>query len=323
VIIFFMLSGFVLASSLEEKRDSYAGFIVKRLFRIYPAFFVVIVGSYSLHIWIGDRNSHFDSSPWFHDAVAHPSLSASNLIDHLVMRGTMQAMGLDSVIWSLVHEMRISLIFPLLMAAVVKFRRTALPVALLVSFVCALYLLDATGTAPKGFLEKTERASWITTLYFVVVFVAGILLSLNREIVAKRIAHVPAWVLYALLILSMLCISKSEGDTDSLYSALTDYLYCFSAIIIISVALGFKSFQNFLALRSFMRLGRISYSLYLVHVPIIYVLGTCLGEWLSLGWIIGLSIVVSFLVAEFLAVTVEFPFMNLGRKLSKRLDVRV
>jgi peptidoglycan/LPS O-acetylase OafA/YrhL len=121
----------------------------------------------------------------------------------------------------------------------------------------------------------------------------------------------------------MLCISKSEGDTDSLYSALTDYLYCFSAIIIISVALGFKSFQNFLALRSFMRLGRISYSLYLVHVPIIYVLGTCLGEWLSLGWIIGLSIVVSFLVAEFLAVTVEFPFMNLGRKLSKRLDVRV
>src|ERR1700722_11705379 len=50
VIMFFVLSGFVLAFSLLKKPAGFAGYVVKRLFRIYPAFLLVIVASYLLHL---------------------------------------------------------------------------------------------------------------------------------------------------------------------------------------------------------------------------------------------------------------------------------
>jgi peptidoglycan/LPS O-acetylase OafA/YrhL len=53
VIIFFVLSGFVLACSLLARRTPYVSYAVKRVFRIYPAFLFVILTSYCLHRVIG------------------------------------------------------------------------------------------------------------------------------------------------------------------------------------------------------------------------------------------------------------------------------
>jgi peptidoglycan/LPS O-acetylase OafA/YrhL len=53
VIIFFVLSGFVLTISLQKRPLSYVSFACKRFCRIYPAFAAAITLSYVLHYWIG------------------------------------------------------------------------------------------------------------------------------------------------------------------------------------------------------------------------------------------------------------------------------
>lgn len=53
VMVFFVLSGFVLACSLGKKQTPYVGYAVKRFFRIYPVFIVAVLASYVLHSLIG------------------------------------------------------------------------------------------------------------------------------------------------------------------------------------------------------------------------------------------------------------------------------
>jgi peptidoglycan/LPS O-acetylase OafA/YrhL len=73
-------------------------------------------------------------------------------------------------------------------------------------------------------------------------------------------------------------------------------------------------------------LGRISYSVYLVHIPIMYVvfraitrLNEHLGGWKSLILALPATIVLTLTVATFAYRWIEVPGMTLGRRLSERL----
>ena len=95
-----------------------------------------------------------------------------------------------------------------------------------------------------------------------------------------------------------------------------DYLRGAGALGVIIFALGIKNFSATLGHSIFVWLGRISYSLYLLHIPILYVLRQTIGEsWGVLETSIVL-IVLSLLFAEMSARWVEEPFIRLGKKLS-------
>lgn len=54
VLLFFLLSGYVLALQLgSPQRPGYAGFLIRRFFRIWPAFAVVLVLSFLAFHWTG------------------------------------------------------------------------------------------------------------------------------------------------------------------------------------------------------------------------------------------------------------------------------
>src|ERR1700677_3682297 len=57
VMIFFVLSGFVLAYSLQKTPMPYASYVMKRVFRIYPAFVFAILASYAIHYFVLPLNT--------------------------------------------------------------------------------------------------------------------------------------------------------------------------------------------------------------------------------------------------------------------------
>src|ERR1700722_7768894 len=119
VILFFVLSGFVLSLPAAAGRPQpYITFAIRRVFRIYLPYLMAlafaVAGAYWLH-GIITRNI------WFHAFWSEP-LNWGLVGRHVLFVGVYNTDQFDNPIWSLVHEMRISLIFPFLCALVLRFK---------------------------------------------------------------------------------------------------------------------------------------------------------------------------------------------------------
>jgi peptidoglycan/LPS O-acetylase OafA/YrhL len=88
--------------------------------------------------------------------------------------------------------------------------------------------------------------------------------------------------------------------------------------LIISAAIGPGRFASVLRFAAFRWLGRVSYSLYLVHVPVIYALGPPLT--LSRGLS---AIMLSCFAAEVMYRLVEVPGIVLGRRVAAFIEARL
>jgi peptidoglycan/LPS O-acetylase OafA/YrhL len=323
VITFFVLSGFVLAYSLLKQPMPYSAFSIKRIFRIYPAFVFVILCSFALHfcaVKLGLSSELF--LPWW---ATPPDLSLTELLKHLTLWGTKDALTLDVVIWSLVHEMRISLVFPFILFSLRKYRWRALLAFLLFSLACTILAWHRTGSISTGKEETTFFDSCLATGFYSVFFAAGAFLAIERDRVALRIAGLLKWKKILLFAIVAICLVKAS-DTSSLNGIAVIYINGIGALGLIALALGVQKFGNLLNHGVLIWLGRISYSLYLVHTLIFFGVDQTIGglwpglqnspvaKGLSLLAVIALSLLAADLMARF----IEFPSIRLGKKLSAR-----
>ena len=316
VMIFFVLSGFVLAVSLMSRPMRYASFAAKRFFRIYPAFLVVILAAYALHLLIGVR--HENMSSWMSINVLI-DMSVQSLIGHLAMLGLKNDIGLDSVIWTLVYELRISLLFPLILLLVLKFRWKSVAAFMLISLVATSLVLYLTGTVARGFDPTSTPVSLLDTCFFLPYFALGAYLAVDRERLANWGHNLPWWLksLYCLVMLYFFI--KIDYSTNTLAGCLVDYLRGIGAAMLIVLALGSKRLSAGLGHDWLIWLGRISYSLYLVHVPIMYVVTQYWGEtWSPLHDAV-IIVPASLIAAHFLSRWIEYPAMDFGKRLAARL----
>jgi peptidoglycan/LPS O-acetylase OafA/YrhL len=316
VILFFVLSGFVLAYSLKQNPLPYTGYAIKRIFRIVPAFVVVILISFMLHSLIGVP--HLSESEWVRHSVDSADTSGRMLLDTIFFSGTDGSHGLDGVDWSLVHEMRISLIFPLLLIWVTRFRWLSVVALLVLSIVCTEASFFRKGIILTGFQEPTLLETFLDTSYFLVFFAAGACLSLEHSRVAEVVSRLPASVKGLLFLLAAFAFLKTDADIHSPTGCLVDYLRGLGATVLIALSLGVGSFRNALQHRLSIWLGRISYSLYLVHLPILYAVDQ-LAFGLPIGLIGVIVVVLSFVGAMLLSEFVEFPSMSVGKRLAARI----
>ncbi|WP_315702019.1 MULTISPECIES: acyltransferase [unclassified Bradyrhizobium] len=315
VILFFVLSGFVLAHSLKSNPVPYGGYVVKRVFRIYPAFFVAILISFLFHSLIGIR--HVSDSEWARTGVDTADTSLPMLLKTLLLWGTTATHGLDGVDWSLVHEMRVSLIFPLLLLIVARYRWLAVAGFLLLSVVCTEATFLHRGLVLTGFQESTLPKTLIDTSYFIVFFAAGACLALDREKVTELSTMLPGVVKAILVAGAAFTFLKTDANLHTAAGCVLDYLRGIGSLVVIGLSLGAGSFQRALQHRGPVWLGRISYSLYLVHLPIIYLADQFAFDWPMLvkgPLVIMLSIGAAFALAEL----VEFPSIKLGKRFAVR-----
>ena len=315
VILFFVLSGFVLALSLRQTPVPYLSYALRQFFRIYPAFLFIVVASYALHLIIGVRVPSISS--WINIEVNSPNLSSATLLKHLALWGTTESHGLDIVIWSLVHEMRISLLFPFILSSVIASRIKSVLVWWLVSIICSVWILFTTGTIIEGTQTSSFVDGLFATVFFIVFFAVGALLAVERERVSAWIGALSKWKILILFLVAAYCLLKSDFSHYALIGSINDYLRGVGAVGLIALALGVPNFRNVLYHSSLRWLGRVSYSLYLVHIPVLYEIGQTVGKSWSVLQVSILTVAISLLAAEIIARAIEFPSIRLGKELGR------
>ena len=284
VSLFLVLSGFCIHLPFARKRKESGNyqfvsrqFYLRRLWRLYPAYAVSVVGTYLL-LTLTSRTTHLvDSSPTLGDLAAHLTLTHGYFDNYFY--------GIVSVYWSLALEFQLYLAYPVFLYVFRKMGLTQSIVALtVISIVWRILSLDVfhsnlisiSSTGPyamMGFLFA-RMPEWLFGVFVAEWFVRGKQLAMSRwPLVAAS-----AIVLFSAILSSL---------SSNLWS-LTDILFGlgFAFAIAASITPGRASSSIPIA-RNYMRrpyktlvwVGTISYSLYLFHMQL---------SWFANSWIRGL-----------------------------------
>lgn len=314
VIIFFVLSGFVLYESIQKNYDNYRSFLVKRICRIYIPYIVAILIAILCQTTMSEYGiSHL--SEWFNRSWTIES-SLSLIVQHILLVGKYNTDAYNGVIWSLVHEMRISIIFPLvLMVCLRKTLRDSL--LTLFSFsICSVAILFL-------FRSSLTLTSYMLTPHYTVLFLLGALVAKykNNVIVfySNRTKNEKiAWFLLAIL---LYMYEGLIGEIKVLNNfILRDYVVAISACLFVILSLSVSTLSSLLRNKYLLYLGKISYSLYLYHIISLFSLIYMLHEILPLPIILIFSLVFSFILAVLSYIFVEKFAFRVGKYVTKQAN---
>ncbi|PFV70346.1 acyltransferase [Bacillus sp. AFS059628] len=314
VIIFFVLSGFVLYRSIQNNYDSYGSFLLKRICRIYIPYIVAILIAILCQTTMSEYGiSHL--SEWFNRSWTIES-SLSLIVQHILLVGKYNTDAYNGVIWSLVHEMRISIIFPLvLMVCLRKTLRDSL--LTLFSFsICSVVILLL-------FHSSLTLTSYALTLHYTVLFLLGALVAKykNNIIVfySNRTKNEKiAWFLLAIL---LYMYEGLIGEIKVLNNFIfRDYIVAISTCLFVILSLSVSTLSSLLRNKYLLYLGKISYSLYLYHIISLFSLIYMLHEILPLPIILIFSLVFSFILAMLSYIFVEKFAFRVGKYVTKQAN---
>jgi peptidoglycan/LPS O-acetylase OafA/YrhL len=303
VYVFFVLSGFVLARSvLSASSFDWLAYFPSRLTRLYLPV-VGAVGFAVLTILIVPRVG--EESAW---VMFHPSTyTAQTLLDDITLIG-----GTSNVVaplWSLQWEVLFSLLLP-------------------------VFVLVARG---RWFVATTLICLVLTTVgyltgvlivAFMPMFAVGVALAYQWsriERISSAVSARPggnfAWPIAVALASALLCsywlLYPIFGSGTQLLTWTRPLVVVGAAVLVVSSAL-WSPLRRLLSRRIFQWLGIISFSLYLVHDPIVVASAFLIG---SSKWTVVLAIVVSLVVAVAFYIVVERPSHRLARSLGRRTAV--
>jgi peptidoglycan/LPS O-acetylase OafA/YrhL len=306
VQLFFVLSGFVLAGSLERsgERAPWLRFYTRRFFRIHPPYVVAALVAFATSpLWTAPPEAALANAARHWIGVR---VGAAELLPYLAFPGN--AGGLLPVGWTLGVEMVFSALLPLLLLAARPAR--GLP---LLAAGCVLLL-----ATPRG-------VHWYT-----LDFALGIAVYRERAAIASAVERIPAGARWAILLAAawLFAAPPVAGAAGAVGGLVAErfhpqglfWMALASGLFVVG-AIAEPRFAGALATRPCRFLGRISYSLYLLHHTVIKLVA---GPVLSLDGavrvpllfavVIGLTIAVSIPCQRF----VEQPSMDLGRRLGRR-----
>lgn len=198
VTVFFVLSGFVLALPfLRVGAPRYTAFVLRRCCRICLPYYAALVLAMVLY-WLMDKTPLSHAGVWKNGVwLDGEQVTTGFVLSHLYIFLWGNVPALDGPAWSLVHELRISLIMPLLVILARNPGR-ALPAAV------ALYGVTLAVLVKWGnFLHFPDTAldpvtMYGVTLYVVPCFILGAVLATRREALLRRLRSLPDLVIFLL-----------------------------------------------------------------------------------------------------------------------------
>jgi peptidoglycan/LPS O-acetylase OafA/YrhL len=297
VSFFFSLSGFVLGLALiTNKGGGYTNFFVRRLSRIYlPYVFSLCLSLFCF--WAFKNNLKIDLGPWF--AQIWPlNLDKTAILNHFLFLGKYDSGVLNPVYWSLVIELRISIILPLIFVLIMKNEKHAVWIIL----VClGLGLLSKSALGHDLLLD---------TFIYLPNFIFGILAAKYFFYQSWSVSKRNYLITCVLILFTEPLLSIVGIRSQSVNSLLTGL---FSAFVILYLA---NHPPRQLIRTSFVYLGRISFSIYLTHstvlISLIYLLYGILPNIFILLTSLFLTLVISILCYRF----IEAPSILLGKTLA-------
>jgi peptidoglycan/LPS O-acetylase OafA/YrhL len=313
VLVFFVLSGLVVALPTLGRKFSWASFLTGRMLRLYlPVWASLLVGT--ALIWVLPRDaSSVTSGAWVGTSNA-TSTTLGSLLNQASL--TLASYNIDNVLWSLRWELLFSVLLPLFVAvAVVVTKRwwaIAIGVAFATTIVGDFVHLDALRYLPAFFIGT----------------VMAVRLDAIREWTKRRQTRPGArlWsaglITVSLLLLIAAWLALPIAHSGSTTGTVLGQLSLLGAAGLVLAAIGAPPMRRALDSRAVQWLGRISFSLYLVHVPIIATLSFWLGDanWLLVAL---LAVPIALLVAWGFHHAVERPSHRLARATSKFVAARI
>jgi peptidoglycan/LPS O-acetylase OafA/YrhL len=271
VMVFFVLSGFVLALPFDAQgRGTWAEYFARRLPRLYLPIWGAVVLAVALVAAVPRASDH---ASWWLNAHAG-SLDARSLLKLVtVLDGP--GILIDGPLWSMRYEILFSLLLPIYFLFAMRWRKaTWIKIA-------ALLVMTSIGSA----LESKA-------LMYMPSFAIGCCLASVRGSMVLAMSRLSPRAFWAILLGGLLCLnapwtsSAVRGDDVSRDIAFGVSIAGAATMVMLfaggrpTVALGNSSVCQWL--------GRISFSLYLVHEPIIVSVAN-----LRPGWGVATVLVVS------------------------------
>lgn len=317
VMLFFIISGFVLSiPAIDLRAQTYREFVLRRIFRIYFPYLVAL----TLAI-LGDLFLHgpVTQNAWLNYSWNDP-VTLRMVMDHVLFIGSYNSVQFNPPIWSLILEMRISLMFPPLCALAIRMRPDrllGLATCIFGTSVLAEYLLPA----------HTILAQINETMHYIPLFMLGIYLARQKNVVSRSFVHVSSRIKVAIAILSALLYWYGDTVCNTIFYKLfhRDLMYladgftAAGATGILVLSLNSTLFRRILLWRPVFELGKMSYSVYLLHFIIMLAAVHLFFALIPLPVICSICFVVTIFASWNFYRSVEIPFMNLGRRLSRSL----
>lgn len=332
VNVFIMLSGFVITHlQLSASRPSYGRYLTRRAFRLWPAYLLALIPMIAIPALYAYP---FVELPWHseHASVveAYESVQA-NVAPHVLLHLTM-AHGLvpnqllahaDSSLlspaWSLSLEWQFYLVAPLLVALMVRSRKWAVGVVVASAVLTTLFV-------GQSVLTWDFRSFLLSSIVF---FSIGMFSRIYVREITAMLRGWPSIVVQVVLVVAALVFV--DGLTNfTLGRELAMWLIAMHAVANEIDRTGGKrgpysvgaAAMAVLSWRPLRHLGEISYSTYVIHIPVIaawfWLFGradTDLSQGAAIA--IGLTAVVPvYLVSLASYRLVERPFMRLGARLT-------
>ena len=314
VIFFFVLSGFVLALPYfgAAARPALLGFWAKRLARIYPALWFALGLA-----WIATGTLHTSRHPEFGTTFKifwNHFPGPAEVVANLAVVTPFDFVKYDPVVWTLTHEVRLSLIFPLIVMLIARGQGKRL-----VAWGCAAAFIVS------FFADGVQSLQM--TFFYSTLFVFGALLAKNRDRAVAFTAALPNWKRWSALV-GALCLYTSRWWLFPTFALIHlqpigDWEVGIAALVLISLAIGWPAMDSVLRVRPLVLLGRMSYSLYLLHAVVLLGAISLLYPRLPIWAVMSLSLPATLLISYGSYLWIERPTIKFGHWAAGRLVVGV
>ncbi|CAI9386594.1 hypothetical protein MICABA_00477 [Microbacterium sp. T2.11-28] len=307
VLVFFVLSGLVVVLPVFRPGFSWMGFLSARIVRLYGPVIAALALSALLIVLVPRDRSTMPPGSWMAETHAdtvtwQAFLSQASLVP--------RQYSLNNPLWSLHWELLYSILLPFATALALLVRRWALTAVIVC---CVLSLIGRV-------FEQSEL------LYFPIFLMGTIMAARMPDLLAwverpRARWFMPAFATASVLMLIASWLARPIAPSGSELSHVLWALAAPGAAGIVVVSLAWAPAIRFFSTRVLQWLGKISFSLYLVHVPVLATLAFALGsdQWPLVGLI---GIPLSFLVAWVFYQAVEARIHQAARRVHRAVAAR-
>ena len=301
VQLFFILSSFTLMFSFDRRigeKNGTSNFYIRRFFRIAPMYYLAIVAITAYFIRLDVRNWDILTTPWY--------------LSNYFFLNTLNPAWIKTIVpggWSISVEFLFYMIFPFIASRIKNINIAA--IALCISLIVATLFIYATRGQFFFFQFDFNQINFVNQLpvFFIGIFTYWLTKESYTQIKNKT---------WALFIIVMLLFTHMIVPYYLFYCI----IYCI-LILILS-----KKPYRFLSNKWLSKVGRVSFSMYIVHFFLIIMMNN-----LGIGHLIPVTnlftSIVNFVLLYTLVFTltytisyfsykfIELPGQNLGKKLIK------
>jgi peptidoglycan/LPS O-acetylase OafA/YrhL len=273
VHLFFVISGFVIFMTLERTKAS-LDFVVSRFSRLYPAYWTALVLTFTI-VSLATLPGRQVGVP---DALMNLSM----------WQFLFETPHVDPVYWTLSIELSFYVLMLCLYRAGWLPKIEAVAAGWLMMMVLAVAVKNFFG------VQLPDRLRILLLLEYGHLFIAGMMFYLTM----KRGASVVRWLIIASCVVAQWLVGGTE-------------VTLIIAPFFLVFALATRGYLSFLVWRPLVFLGTVSYSLYLIHQNVGYVILRALYDWsFNPNLSVAIAIVVSVGLAGAITFAVERPMLE-------------